>query len=177
MLILVVLFIVLAVVVSLFGKLMNQRRQLRLVFASIEKKLMRQYDLLPDWVSMAEAHLPCENFETANEQIRQLEWQAKSRNKSVEEKVTANNELQDVLSNIGEVINDFTIVKTDERVHSLQQKWSKTESELFPAIKAYNEAVKEYNRAVSSFPYNIVAKILNYPLRSELDANKVIDKQ
>lgn len=171
MLILIVLFMVFALFVGFAITLFRQKQKVDQVFVSIEKKLLRQYDQLPDWADVAESYLPYDTAELTNQQLKNLKWQAKARYKTVEEKVLLNNELQDVLGDIGNVLQDAHISNNDKRAEKLKNTWSATETQLLPAIETYNKAVRTYNLTISSFPTSFIAKIMKYKERSELGIN------
>ncbi len=171
MLILVVLFMVFALFAGFSITLFRQKQKVDQVFASIEKKLLRQYEQLPDWAEVAEAHLPCDTAEFANQQLKNLKWQAKARHKTVEEKVLLNNELQNVLEDIGNVLQDAHVINSDKQAEKLRSTWSAAETQLLPAIEAYNSAVRAYNVTINSFPTSFIAKMIQYRERSELDIN------
>lgn len=118
-------------------------------WAQVENQSQRRYDLIPDLVKIA-------NKYASHEQeviTAVVEARAKlSGANTVDEEVAATAELENALSRLLVVVENYPNLKADATYIALMDEMAGTENRIAVARKDYNEAVKVYNVKIKSFP-------------------------
>lgn len=81
--------------------------------------------------------------------------------------------LNDSLSKIEYIRNQYDELDNEEELNCLFNNISKDEESLNAYKKYYNDNVNDYNRLVSMFPYLITAKLLKYKIKEFFDDTKI----
>ena len=76
-----------------------------------------------------------------------------------EKKMEANDQLDQALSRLLVVVENYPDLKASEQFSNLQYELSGSENRLAVARKRYNEAVRVYNVSIRVFPNSIVASM------------------
>ena len=118
-------------------------------WAQVENQLQRRYDLVPDLVKVANKYASHEKeVITAVVDARAKLSGATTEN----EQIAASAELENALSRLLVVVENYPTLKADTTYIALMDEMSGTENRIAVARKDYNEAVKAYNVKIKTFP-------------------------
>lgn len=148
-----VILVVLVVGVAGFSRMYNSIVKLdenaNEKWAQVENQLQRRYDLVPDLVKVANKYASHEQeVITAVVDARAKLAGATTEN----EQIQASAELENALSRLLVVVENYPNLKADATYIALMDEMSGTENRIAVARKDYNEAVKAYNVEIKSFP-------------------------
>ena len=158
------LFVLVAVIVggtlaSKWNQLVTMDTDVKAKWAQVDNQLQRRNDLIPNLVETVKG------FATQEKSI--MESIANARAKmagggSVQDRISASNELSSALSRLLVVVENYPQLKSDATFHRLMDELAGTENRLSVERKRYNDAVQVYNVAVRQFPGNLVASVLGF---------------
>lgn len=118
-------------------------------WAQVENQLQRRYDLVPDLVKVANKYASHEKeVITAVVDARAKLSEATTEN----EQIVASTELENALSRLLVVVENYPNLKADATYIALIDEMSGSENRIAVARKDYNEAVKAYNIKIKMFP-------------------------
>ena len=118
-------------------------------WAQVENQLQRRYDLVPDLVKVANKYAAHEQ-EVINAVVEARAKLTSAGN--MEDEVEATAELENALSRLLVVVENYPNLKADATYIALMDEMAGTENRIAVARKDYNEAVKEYNVKIKTFP-------------------------
>jgi LemA protein len=159
----IILFIVL-LFTSLYNSLIRKKNDIENAFASIDVMLKKRYDLIPAVVNAVKGYMKHEK-ELLTE-ITSLRTKVLSGGLSNEEKVKADNQIRQKLSDILVAVENYPDLKASRNFLQLQGILNEVEGQLAASRRAFNAAVTTYNNSVEVFPSNMVASIINYKRRT-----------
>ncbi|HOW28263.1 MAG TPA: LemA family protein [Elusimicrobiota bacterium] len=128
-------------------------------WAQVENVLQRRYDLIPNLVNTVKGYAKHET--NLFEEITRLRSQW-GEAKTSSEKIQASQGIENVLSRLLLVVENYPTLKADQNFRALQDELAGTENRITVERKKYNEAVQSYNVAVRLFPGNIIAGMFGY---------------
>ena len=155
--------IILAIVFFLlFNSFKRKKNAVNEAFATMDVYLKKRWDLIPNLVETVKGYASYESS-TLKEIIAQ---RSNYNNLSQDEKLETNNEVNNELTHLFALVENYPEIKANEHFLELQKSLSSIEDEIANSRKYYNAVVRVYNNAVETFPSNIVGKILGYkPLK------------
>lgn len=128
---------------------------------NVQSALQRRADLIPNLVNTVAGAAQFEK--TTQTQIAEMRSQAGQLQtqvynaQSVEEMQAASSAMQNFLSRLMVVVENYPDLKATENFKDLQSQLEGTENRINYERTEYNNAVKDYQTRVRSFPSNIVA--------------------
>ncbi|HOB23196.1 MAG: LemA family protein [Firmicutes bacterium] len=154
--ILVVVLILFTAFISISNNFIRKEEAVNNSWAEVDNQLQRRSDLIPNLVETVKGY-------TKHEQAA-IEAVAEARSRlagaaTPEAKMEANNQLDQALSRLLVVVENYPDLKASEQFTNLQYELAGSENRLAVARKRYNDAVREYNVAIRVFPGSIVASI------------------
>jgi LemA protein len=168
--ILVVVAVLVAMIVSVYNRLVMLRNQFKNAFAQIDVQLKRRYDLIPNLVETAKGYLKHER-ET-------LEAVIAARNQAVaaSQRAAANPAdaaavrglmqaeglMTGMLGRLFAVAEAYPDLKANQTMMQLMEELTSTENKVSFARQAYNDSVMTYNTARETFPNVIVANFFGF---------------
>ena len=138
-----------------FVKLKNNVKK---SFATIDVKLTKRHDLIPNLVEAAKKFMSHEKELLTN--ITAL--RSKAMESSGHEKMEAENHLGSMLGQLNVAMENYPDIKSSQNILQLQAALNETEEQISASRNAYNAAVVRLNNQVESFPSSIVAKVFNF---------------
>jgi LemA protein len=162
----IVLGVIVLVVVGVAGMLVSKWNDLitmdtdiKAKWAQVDNQLQRRADLIPNVVETVKGF--------AAQERGILESIASARAKmagagTVQDRITASNELTGALSRLLVVVENYPNLKSDATFARLMDELAGTENRLAVERKRYNDAVQVYNVTVRRFPGNLLASSLGF---------------
>lgn len=165
--ILIIILIIIAVlIIILYNYLVRLNIRCKNAWSQIDNQLKRRFDLIPNLVEVTKGY-------------------AKHESKVLVDVVNARNEaktLSDIAKNSEEITNNvknllalsenYPDLKANEIFKNLQIELTGTEDKIAFARQFYNDSVQQYNTAITIFPNNLLAKIMNYKEREYFKVNE-----
>jgi LemA protein len=167
---LVVVGIAVAVVISMYNRLVTLRQRFQNAFSQIDVQLKRRHDLIPNLVETAKGYMKheretLENVIQARNQAQQAQEQA-SQNpgdpKSMQQLGQSEGQLTGALGRLFAVAESYPDLKANQNVMQVQEELTSTENKISFSRQAYNDAVMKYNTYREKFPGSIIAGMFNF---------------
>lgn len=152
------------VIISLWGVLVynslnQQLHQVNAAWAQVENQLQRKLDLVPQLINLTQAQTQHEQQLIQQlTQSRQEYLQAENNDAKVAAIIVVNSTIQE----LQEYVNNNNGLQSSPAFVNLQYEITGTENRLATERRRYNQAVQIYNQKVTSFPNNIIAKIIGH---------------
>ncbi len=147
---LVCILITIIMIISISNSLNRAVVKIEEANSGIDVALNKRYDVLTKMVDVVKGYAKYEKetiFKTVA--IRQ--------NMSMQEKVDANNSIEENLSKIYALAENYPDLKASENYKTLQQAIADVEEHLQAARRLYNANVSAYNQKIVTFPSSVIA--------------------
>lgn len=160
LLILLAIVVVIALyVVATYNSLVTLRNRKDDQYSQINVQLKRRADLIPNLVETVKGY--------AKHESKTFEAVIKARNtyvnaKTPESEMKATGELNQALSRLMVLTENYPELKANANFMSLQNDLKDTEDKISYARQFYNDTVLKYNNKVHMFPSNIIANKFNF---------------
>lgn len=162
--IILAIVVVLALFVAIvYNQLVSLRQRVNNSWSQIDVQLQRRFDLIPNLVESVKGYMTHEGETLSKVTSLRTSW---SEAKSVDEKVSLDNELSDTLKTIMAVAENYPDLKANQNFLALQAELKDTESKVAYSRQFYNDTVTMYNTKLETFPSNIVAGMFGFKASS-----------
>jgi LemA protein len=164
---LLIAVLVIVVLGALFGgkyvgirnQLVTDRETIGASWSQVDVALQRRADLIPNLVSTVKGY--------AAHEKGVIEAVANARAalggaRTPQEKIAANGQLDNALSRLLLVVENYPQLRANENFLRLQDELAGTENRIAVERRKYNEAVQKYNTEIELFPNNVVASLSNF---------------
>jgi LemA protein len=158
MIVLVIAFICLLVVISVYNNLTNKKNQVSNAFGTIDVQLKNRYDLIPNLVASVQQYTTHEKELLTK--ITELRAKALKQDITPEDRVSLDNQISTALSGLMVSVENYPDLKASQNFIDLQHSLNEVESQIAAARRAYNAAVTAYNNAIEMFPGNLMAGMM-----------------
>ncbi len=118
--------------------------------SGIDVALTKRYDVLTKMIAVCKGYAKHEK-DTITDTIKYRKGM------SMEERVKANNKMNDTLGKINVLAEAYPELKSSENFKTLQVAIADVEEHLQAARRLYNSNISSYNQRVVSFPSSIIA--------------------
>jgi LemA protein len=152
--ILVVLLIFFTAFISIGNSFVRKEEAVNNNWAEVDNQLQRRSDLIPNLVQTVKGYTKHEQAAIAEVTDARSKLAGAA---TPETKMQANNQLDQALSRLLVVVENYPNLKASEQFTNLQYELAGSENRLAVARKRYNDAVREYNVSIRVFPRSIVA--------------------
>src|SRR6185369_12416302 len=156
---LIVIFVIVLWMVSLYNRLVSLRNRRQNAFADIDVQLRQRHDLVPQLVETVKGYAGHERGVLT--QVTEARSAAISA-KTINDKIVAEQQLTSALQGLRVQVEAYPDLKANHNFLQLQEELSDIENKLAASRRFFNAATTEYNNGVESFPGNILANILIY---------------
>ena len=143
-----------------FNRLIRRRNLMREGWSGIDVQLKRRHTLIPNLVETVKAYSRHEKL--LLEKVAALRGGADD--EDIHQRVTRENALTDQLKTLFALAEAYPDLKADRNYRQLMEQLADIEDQIQYARRYYNGAVRDYNIAAESFPSNLVARLLSFPL-------------
>lgn len=164
-LVIIVLIIICLLIILLYNYLVRLNIRCKNAWSQIDNQLKRRFDLIPNLVEVTKGY--------ARHESKVLVDVVNARNdaKSMSEMAKNSDEVTDNVKKLLAVAEGYPDLKANEVFKNLQIELTGTEDKIAFARQFYNDSVQQYNTAITIFPNNILAKIMNYKEREYFKVN------
>ncbi len=140
--------------IGIYNSMITMSENVDAQWATVESKLQRRYDLIPNLVNSVKGVMTQEKEVFAD--IANARAKLGGANTSSDQ-VAASNELEGALSRLLVVMENYPQLRSVESVNSLMDELSGTENRISVERDRYNATVREYNSSIKKFPRNTIA--------------------
>ena len=163
-------------VVGIYNKLVTLKNRYQNAFAQIEVQLKRRYDLIPNLIETAKGYMKHERetldavVNARNQALTGLQQAAAdpSDGAAMQELAKAEGNLQNALSRLNVVVEDYPDLKASENMIQLSEELTSTENRVAFSRQAFNDAVTAYNTYRQTFPPVLFANTFGHPTDATL---------
>ena len=151
--------VLLLLVLGTYNGLAKLNNKVEEAFATMDVYLKKRWDLIPNIVETVKGY--------AKHEKETLEDIVKLRNgsyskMSTEEKVEANNKLNEGIGRLLAIAESYPDLKANENFKELSKELTKCEEDIANSRKYYNGSVRQFNDKVVVFPTNIIAALFGF---------------
>lgn len=144
--------------VALFNGLIQLKTRIQNAEKDIDIQLKRRYELIPNLI---------ETVRGVSKQEKELftkvtEARASMTTGNLQQKVNANNALQETLKSLFAVAEAYPEMKSNKSYENLQAELVDTQDKIMSSQRFYNSMVQMFDERVQVFPNNIVAGVLGF---------------
>lgn len=168
------LFIILSVLIVfgiyLYNKLVRKKYEVDNATGSINAMLKNRYDLIPNLVDTVKVYMTHET-DVLNK-LTTMRTMAMDGKISETDKQKIDSEIKDSMKHLMISVENYPDLKANNNFLQLQESWTDIEDRISASRRFYNTAVTEYNVAISSFPQEIIARIMGYKLKEVFDISE-----
>lgn len=154
----IVVVIILWVIFSYNG-LVRKKFRAENAWGQIDVQLQRRFDLIPNLVNCVKGYMEHEKDVLTKVTELRTAWAGA---KSVDEKVSLDNQLTGTLKTIMAVSENYPDLKANQNFSELQEELRNTENKISYSRQFYNDSVTMYNTALSVFPTNLIASMFGF---------------
>jgi len=149
-----------------FNSFIRLQMMVNAAVGDIEVQLKRRADLIPNLIEIVQAYAKHEK--TLLTRIAKLRSQIISQ-PNLSSKLDTNYSLSSDLKSLLAIAEDYPELRASDNFLSLQKDLTDTENKIEYSRRFYNGAVRDYNTKVEIFPYNLLAKLLNFQSKPFFD--------
>ena len=162
-----IVVVLLLLVLSTYNSLVRLNNRVEEAFSTMDVYLKKRWDLIPNIVETVKGYAKHEK-ETLAEVIN-LRNGAYDK-MTDEEKVEANNKLNQGITKIMALAEAYPDLKANENFKDLSKQLSSVEEDIANARKYYNGSVRDFNNKVQVFPSNIFANMFGFKRKTMFEA-------
>ena len=146
-------------IIGIYNNLVTLRNNRDNAFANIDVQLKQRYDLVPQLVATVKGYATHEK--ELLEKVTAARTAAMSAS-TINDKITANNELTHAMMNLRAVAEAYPDLKANQNFLQLQGEISDIENKLAATRRYFNSATKELNNGVQRFPAVLFAGMFGF---------------
>ena len=149
--------------VGMYNRFVTLGESVKAAWAQVDNQLERRNDLIPNLVNTVKGYASHEKeiFENVAAARAMM-----SGAKTVGEKIQASQGMDNALSRLLAIAENYPQLKANENFIRLQDELAGTENRIATERMRYNEVVRSYNIALKTFPANIIASIFRFTEQS-----------
>jgi LemA protein len=174
--ILAVLAVLILVLISYFNRFAVLENRIENSSSQIDVQLKKRADLVPNLIESVKGYMKHEkSVITEVTNARKAMVGAKDLSKKVE----AGNKLQQALTGLFAIAENYPNLKANENFIQLQQELSSIEDKVAYARQYYNDSVLDYDNLFSTFPGNMFAGLFGKKQKDYLkiaEADRAVPK-
>ena len=146
-------------IITTYNKLIKLRHIVEEAFSTMDVYLKKRWDLVPNLVEVVKGYVKHEK--DILEKIVKLRVNT-YQNMSTANKINVNNQLENDISKIILISEQYPELKANENFLRLSKELTQIEDDIANSRKYYNGSVRIFNTKIQVFPNNILAKIFGF---------------
>ncbi len=150
-----------------YNGLVSKEAEVDSQWATVESKLQRRYDLIPNLVNSVQGSMEQEKEVFGNISDARSKMAGAS---TVKETAAASTEMESALSRLLVVMENYPELKSNENVNTLMTQLEGTENRISVERDRYNKAVKKYNVSIKRFPTSLIANMTGFEQKEYFEA-------
>jgi LemA protein len=157
--ILILAFLLGSAYVSRRNQMAIKREAVNASWAQVDVVLQRRADLIPNLVQTVKGYAVQEQTvfgDIANARAALIGA------KTPADKIAANGQLDNALSRLLVIVENYPQLKSNENFMRLQDELAGTENRIAVERRRYNDAVQDYNTYISLFPNSVIASFAGF---------------
>lgn len=154
-----VVAVLLIYVFATYNSLISKSEKVDAQWATVESKLQRRYDLIPNLVNSVQGSMEQEKEVFSNITEARSKMAGAS---TVEETAAASTEVESALSRLLVVMENYPDLKSNENVKTLMTQLEGTENRISVERDRYNKEVQSYNVSIKKFPKSLIANMTGF---------------
>jgi len=158
---LVVAGTVLAIVVSIYNRLVFIKNQCDRAWANIDVILKQRHDELPKLIKVCEEHMKFERG-TLEKVVQARAAAFSASGADVNQRARLEGELSGAIGRLLAVAENYPELKTIQMFSQLQGRITSLEGDLADRREVYNDAVTNYNISIETVPTNFIANYAGF---------------
>jgi LemA protein len=141
------------------NEIVTKKEAIKATWSQVDVVLQRRADLIPNLVETVKGY--------ASHEQKIYEDLANARaalmgGRTPQEKIAANTQLDNALSRLLVVVENYPNLKANENFMRLQDELAGTENRIAVERRRYNEVVQDYNTYIQLFPNSLVASLSGF---------------
>lgn len=169
--------------ISIYNRIIREEKEAFNAFSQIDVQLKRRFDLIPNLVETVKGYAAHES-KTLEAVIKarniasKVLTMYKSGDASVNQVLSSASGLEQTLSKLMMVSENYPELKADKQFSILMDELSSTENRIAYSRQAYNDSVMIFNQTIEQIPNVWVAQIMNRTAMSHLEViNDKIERE
>ncbi|MSV29265.1 MAG: LemA family protein [Bryobacterales bacterium] len=146
-------------VVGIRNGLVVEKESINGQWAQVDVSLQRRSDLIPNLVETVKGYAKQEKEVIASVAEARA---ALGGARTPQQKIAANGMLDNALSRLLVVVEQYPNLKSNENFMRLQDELAGTENRIAVERRKYNEIIQRYNTQIELFPNNVVASMTGF---------------
>ena len=159
--VIVVVLMVLSWGIGTRNSLVSMAEEVRLEAAQVETQLQRRNDLIPNFVNTVKGYAAHEEEVYSEIADARAKLGGAIEDGDVEAMNEANSALDNALSRLLVVVENYPELKANENFIALQDELAGTENRIAIARENYNTTAASYNKEIKMFPGSLIASMCN----------------
>ena len=151
------ILIVFAWVVGVRNSMVTKQANVEEAWAQVENVYQRRADLIPNLVETVKGAAKQELTVFTEVTALRSQWANAVATGNVEEEIATAGEMDNAISRLLLVAEDYPELKSNENFLGLQDELAGTENRIATERKRYNETVNTYNKYIRIWPKNVFA--------------------
>ncbi len=168
--VLAVIGVVVVLALVLFGtynSLVTQSNAIDGQWAQVETQYQRRFDLIPNLVNSTKGFMKQEKSIFDDIATARTAYGGA---KTIDEKVGATSSLDNALSRLLVIMENYPVLKSNETVAKLMDELAGTENRISVERRRFNELVQNYNLSIKKVPTNMIAGMFGFKERAYFKA-------
>lgn len=158
---------------SLYNGLIKANENITGQWAQVETQYQRRFDLIPNLVNSVKGIM--------NQEAKIFGDLAEARTRytgaaNVEDKVKAANDLENSLSRLLVIMENYPQLRSSETVVTLMAQLEGTENRISVERSRFNDAVRVFNTKIKRFPANIFSRLYGFNEKSYFESQPGAEK-
>ena len=158
---------------SLYNGLVKANENITGQWAQVETQYQRRFDLIPNLVNSVKGIMAQEQKVFGDLADARTRYAGST---SVNEKVKAANDVENSLSRLLVILENYPQLRSSETVLSLMAQLEGTENRISVERGRFNDTVRTYNTKVKRFPANVFANLYGFDEKTYFESQPGSEK-
>ncbi len=158
---------------SLYNGLVKANENITSQWAQVETQYQRRFDLIPNLVNSVKGIMAQEQKVFGDLAEARTRYSGAT---NTDDKVKAANDVENSLSRLLVVMENYPQLRSSETVLTLMAQIEATENRISVERSRFNDAVKTYNTRIKGFPANVFANLYGFNEKAYFESQSGAEK-